>query len=126
MSDPGLSWPDVCSIRAAAEKAEFAHAARGVLGADGCPPTDGDLPLPGCDRRVPYRRLRRVVDAAPASIPHRSGYPIRQLGTGGASLARISTPVDRRNALGEFEVEAASVPPGDGGVVGEVGLAEDG
>jgi subtilase family serine protease len=43
-----------------------------------------------------------------------------------ASLTRISTPVDRRNALGEFEVEAASVPPGDGGVGGEVGLAEDG
>ncbi len=27
---------------------------------------------------------------------------------------------------GEFEVELASVPPGDGGVGGEAGLAEDG
>ena len=43
-----------------------------------------------------------------------------------AVLTRISTPVDRRNAPGEFEVEAASVPPGDGGVGGEAGLAEDG
>jgi hypothetical protein len=46
MSDPRLSRPDVCSIRAAAEQAEFAEAARGVLGADACPPTDGDHPLP--------------------------------------------------------------------------------
>jgi len=28
--------------------------------------------------------------------------------------------------LGEFEVESAAVPPGDGGVGGQVGLAEDG
>ena len=27
---------------------------------------------------------------------------------------------------GEFEAELASVPPGDGGVSGEVGVAEDG
>jgi hypothetical protein len=44
----------------------------------------------------------------------------------GRCLTRISTPVDRRNALGEFEVEAASVPPGAGGVGGEVSLAENG
>ena len=86
MYDPGLSRPDVCSIHAAAEQAEFAEAARGVLGADGCLPTDDDLPLPGRDRRVPYHRLRQVLNAALASIPHRFGYPIRQLGTGGAWL----------------------------------------
>jgi hypothetical protein len=86
MYDPGPSRPDVCSIRAAAEHAEFAEAARGVLGADGCPPTDGDQPLPGGDRRVPYGRLRQVPNAALASIPHGFGYPIRQLGTGGTSL----------------------------------------
>jgi hypothetical protein len=86
MSDPSPSRPDVCSIRAAAGQAEFAEAARGVLGADGCPPTDGDHPLLGRDRRVPYRRLRQVVNAALASIPHGFGYPIRQLGTGGARL----------------------------------------
>ena len=56
MFDPGFTRPDVCSIRAAAAQAEFAEAARGVLGADGCPPADDDLPLPGRDRRVPYRR----------------------------------------------------------------------
>jgi hypothetical protein len=86
MSDPGLSRPDICSIRAAAEQAEFTEAARGVLGADGCLPTDNDPPLPGRDRRVPYHRLRRVLSAALASIPHGSRYPIRQLGTGGAWL----------------------------------------
>jgi hypothetical protein len=68
MFDPGLSRPDVCSIRAAAGQAEFAEAARGVLGTDGCLPTD-DLPLPGRDRRVPCHRLRPVVDVALASIP---------------------------------------------------------
>jgi hypothetical protein len=86
MSDPGLSRPDACSVRAAAEHAELAETARGVPGADGCPPADGDLPLPGRDRRVPYRRLRRAVNAALASFPHGSGYPIRQFGTAGASL----------------------------------------
>jgi hypothetical protein len=87
MSDPGPSRPDACSTRAAAEQAEFAEATRGVPGADGCPPTDGGHPLPGRDRRVPYQRLRQVLSAALASIPHRFGYSIRQLGTAGASLA---------------------------------------
>jgi hypothetical protein len=86
MYHPDLSQLDVCSIRAAAEQAKFAEAARGVLGADGCPPTYDDPPLPGRDRRVPYHRLRQVPKAALASIPHGFGYPIRQLGTGGAWL----------------------------------------
>ncbi|HEY6311052.1 MAG TPA: hypothetical protein VIY52_09640 [Streptosporangiaceae bacterium] len=85
MFDPGLSRPDVCSIRAAAEQAEFAEAC-GVPGVGGCPPTDNDLPLPGRDRRIPYHRLGQLVNAALASIPYRSGYPIRQLGTAGAWL----------------------------------------
>jgi hypothetical protein len=87
MYDPGLTRSDVCSIHAAAEQAEFAEAACGPLGAGGCPPTDDDLPLPGRDRRVPYHRLRPVLNAALAGIPYRFKYPIRQLGTGGASLA---------------------------------------
>ena len=86
MYDPRLSRPDVCSIRAAAEQAGFAEAARGMLDADGCLPTDDDLPLPGRDRRVPYHRIRQVLNAALASIPHGFGYPVRQLGTGGAWL----------------------------------------
>ena len=86
MSDPGPSRPDVCSIRAAAEHAEFAEAARGVPGVGGRPPTDDDRPLPERDRRVPYRRLRQVVNAALASIPHGFRCPVRQLGTGGAWL----------------------------------------
>ena len=86
MYDPDLSRPDICSIRAAAEQAEFAEAARGVLGTDGCPPTDDDPPLLGRDRRVPYHRLRQVPKAVLASIPHGFGYPVRQLGTGSAWL----------------------------------------
>jgi len=86
MYHPDLSQPDACSIRAAAGQAKFAEAARGVLGAHGCLPTDGDHPLRGRDRRVPYHRLRQVLNAALASIPHKFGYPIRQLGTAGAWL----------------------------------------
>jgi len=86
MSNPDLSRPDVCSIRAAAGRAEFAEAARGVFGADGCLPTDDDLPVPDRDWRVPCRRLRPARNADLASIPHRVRYPIWQLGTGGASL----------------------------------------
>ena len=86
MYNPGLSRSDVCSIRAAAEQAKFAEAARGVLGADGCLPADDELPLPGRDRRVPFHCLRQVPNAALAGIPHRFRYPIRQLGTGGAWL----------------------------------------
>ncbi|HYB47166.1 MAG TPA: hypothetical protein VED20_07380 [Streptosporangiaceae bacterium] len=73
-------------MRAVAEHAEFAETARGVPGADGCPPTTGDLPLPGHDRRVPYRRLRRAVNADLASFPHGFRSPIWQLVTPGASL----------------------------------------
>jgi hypothetical protein len=86
-SNPDLSAPDVRSIRAAAKQAKFAEAARGVLGAHGCLPTDDDRPLPDRDRRVPYHRLRQVLNAALASIPHGFRYPIRQLGTAGARLA---------------------------------------
>jgi len=83
MYDPDLSRPDVRSNHTAAEQAESAEAARSVLGADGCLPTDDGLPLPGRDRRVPYHRLRPVLNT---SIPHRVKYPIRQLGTRGGSL----------------------------------------
>jgi hypothetical protein len=86
MSDPGPSRPDVCSIRAAAEHAEFAEPARGVLGADRCLPTGGDQPLPGRGRRVPHHRLRQVPNAALPGVLHGFGYPIRQLGTAGAWL----------------------------------------
>ena len=85
MSNPYLTRPDVCSIRAAARRAEFAEVARAVAGVGGCPSADGNLPLPGCGRRVPSRRLRPVLNAALAGLPHRVGYPMRQLGTGGAS-----------------------------------------
>jgi hypothetical protein len=85
MFDPDLSRPDICSIRAAAEQAELAGAARGLLSTDGCPPVDDDLPLLGRDRRAPCRRLRPVRKAL-ASVPHGFRYRIRQLGAGGAWL----------------------------------------
>ena len=37
MPDPGFTRPDLCSIRAAAGRAELAGAARGGLSADGHP-----------------------------------------------------------------------------------------
>jgi hypothetical protein len=86
MSDPVLSRSDACSIRAAAEYAEFAEVVGSVLSADASPLADGDLMLPGRDRRAPYRCLRQVLNEAPTSILHRFGFTIRQLGTAGAQL----------------------------------------
>jgi hypothetical protein len=44
MSDPGFTRPDLYSIHAAGERAEFARAARDLLSADGCRLADEDLP----------------------------------------------------------------------------------
>src|ERR1022692_1982446 len=41
-------------------------------------------------------------------------------------LTRISAPLPRPLGSDEFEVELASAPPGDGGVGGEAGVAQDG
>ena len=41
-------------------------------------------------------------------------------------LARISTQEDRHNSSAEFVPQGSVSPPGDGGVLGEVGLSEDG
>jgi hypothetical protein len=62
--------------------------------------------------------LERVAPGAPGWFRH---LPIGML-----LLARISTQRLRPSCSGEFEVEAAVVPPGDGGVRGQVGLAQDG
>jgi len=42
------------------------------------------------------------------------------------SLARISAQLVHRKGSADFVAECAVVPPGHGGVVGEIGLAEDG
>jgi hypothetical protein len=78
MSDLGFTRPDLCSIRAADEQAEFAGAVRGVLSADG-------YPLAGDDRHhlSPHRDLMNMVLAG---VLHAFGYPVRQIGTGGAWL----------------------------------------
>ncbi len=44
----------------------------------------------------------------------------------GQPLTRISIQLLRPLGLAEFEVQPAAAPPGDGGVGGEGGLAEDG
>jgi hypothetical protein len=44
MSDPGTTRPDLCSIHAATEQAEFADAVRRLLSADDYPLPD-DAPL---------------------------------------------------------------------------------
>jgi hypothetical protein len=49
MSDPGFAPPDLCSIRAAANRAELAGAVRGGLSADGYPLGDDDPPAPAGD-----------------------------------------------------------------------------
>ena len=58
---------------------------------------------------------------APIAIPLNTEYPVRNT----ATSADFRTATSALGS-GEFEVELASVPPGDGGVGGEAGLAEDG
>ena len=55
MSGPGFTRPDLCSIRAAAEQAEFAVAARSLLSADGYLLADDDplAPLARDAVRIP-------------------------------------------------------------------------
>jgi Protein of unknown function (DUF2637) len=55
MSDPGLTRPDLCSIRTAAEQEEPAEAVRGGFSAAGGPLGDDYLPAPltsGIDRAI--------------------------------------------------------------------------
>ena len=76
MSDPGLTRPDLRSIRAATEQAEVADAIPGLHGAD-------DRPLVRDD---PLAALARDVACtlAEAGVLHASGCPDRQRDTGGA------------------------------------------
>ena len=60
MSDPGVTRPDLCPVRAAAGQAEPAGAARGGFSADGCPPACDYPPAP-----------RRAAPAAPSACPPR-------------------------------------------------------
>ena len=75
MSDPGFTRPDLCSIRAAAEQAEFAGAARGLLSADGYPLAE-DNPLAPLARDV----ARTLVEAG-FTLHHCDRYdPLWRLG----------------------------------------------
>ena len=67
MLDPGFARPDLCSIRAAAEQAEPAEAARSVLSADGHPPAGGYPPAPlasGIDRAIRLSTAAAVLAVA--------------------------------------------------------------
>jgi hypothetical protein len=67
MPDPGLTRPDLCSIRAATEQAEPAGAVRGVPGADGRPPAGDDPPAPpasGIDRAIRLSTAAAVLAVA--------------------------------------------------------------
>jgi hypothetical protein len=61
-----------------------------------------------------------VQDLRPETVPEDAGWVALAV----LPLARISAQLVRGKGLGEFVVEGAVAPPGDGGV-GEVGLAED-
>ena len=67
MPDLGFTRPDLCSIRAAAGRAEPAGAARGGLSADRHPLADDDLPAPparGIDRAIRVSTAAAVLAVA--------------------------------------------------------------
>jgi hypothetical protein len=67
MPDPGLTRPDLCSIRAAAGQAELAGAACGRLNADGHPPAGDDPPAltaSGIDRAIRLSTVAAVLAVA--------------------------------------------------------------
>jgi Protein of unknown function (DUF2637) len=67
MPDPGLTRPDLCSIRAAAGQAEPAEAARGGHGADSHPLAGDDPPAPpasGIDRAIRCSTAAAVLTVA--------------------------------------------------------------
>ena len=72
MPHPGFVRSDLCLIRAAAEQAEFADAARRLLSADG--------------HLLAYHGICDLTNAAIGDVLHTCGYPVWQPGTGRARL----------------------------------------
>ena len=67
MPDPGITRPDLCSKRAAAERAELAEALCGGLSADHYPPAGDDPPAPlanGIDRVIRLSAAAAVLAVA--------------------------------------------------------------
>ena len=67
MPDPGITRPDLCSIRASAGQAELAEAVRGGHGADGHPPAGDYPPAPlasGIDRAIRLSTAAAVLAVA--------------------------------------------------------------
>jgi Protein of unknown function (DUF2637) len=66
-SDPGVTRPDLCSIRASTKQKEHAEAARDRLTADGHPPAGDDPPAPlasGIDRAIRLSTAAAVLAVA--------------------------------------------------------------
>jgi len=80
-------------------------------------PTSSDAPYAPVDRFA--LALYPMLDAGTGAEVGLAPAQWRELG---AALTRISTQL-LRPWLAELEVQAAAVPPGDGGVGGEAGLA---
>ena len=95
------------------------------------------------DRELTYAQLATAVQEAGAGLAARGVHPgdVLALCTPnsiefvvtwyaassiGAILTRTSAPVIRPLGSGKLEAELASAPPGDGGVGGQAGVAEDG
>ena len=67
MSDPGFARPDLCSIRAAAGRAEPVEAVRGGFSGDSCPLADDHLSAPaasGIDRAIRLSTAAAVLAVA--------------------------------------------------------------
>ena len=100
MPDPGLTLPDLCSIRTAGGQEELAAAVRGGFSADGCPPGVDDRPHTGrpastapsaCPPRrpcLPWRASRRM---SPTGTPTRSSGPTARPGSPPGSSRSRST-----------------------------------
>ena len=72
MPGPGITRPDLCSKRAAAEQTKFADTARGPLSADGYPLAGDDPFAP-----MPHYAARTLIEA---SALRASGYPDQPAG----------------------------------------------
>ena len=108
MSDPGFTRSDLCSIRAAAEQAEFAGAARCLLNADGYPLAGDGPPAP----------LARDVARSPAeaafTLHHRHRHDqLWRLG-GACLMPSRRSPVPAAAASRSAGLSATCWPAGTG------------
>jgi hypothetical protein len=100
MPDPGLTRPDLCSIRAAAGQEQLAQAARGGVSADGYPMGDDDPPAPlasGTDRAIRLSTAAAVLAVAgiAAYVSYRHAYAVvRAYGESGITARLEPATID--------------------------------